>query len=162
MLHRVATVLVLNLAAFAAAGDDTAVRKLSWEDLLPAGEVAPPQAVDHSRSPVFDDFPYAVSAGTVPDLAGQVVKLPGFVVPLDVVGGKVASFLLVPYFGACIHQPPPPPNQIVYVQFKEPVEVESMYDPVWVTGKLGLEAHVGGLAEAGYSMEGRGIEKYRY
>ena len=56
-------------------------------------------------------------------------RLPGFVVPLDTVDGKVASLLLVPCSGACIHQPPPPPSQIVHVRFAEPVALESMYAP---------------------------------
>lgn len=157
---RIMPTLLLVLAATAAAGD--AVRQLRWDDLLPPGETVPPQVVDHSAPVVFDDFPYTAAAGTVPELDGQMVKLPGFVVPLDVVEGKVASFLLVPYFGACIHQPPPPPNQIVYVTFADPVELQSMYDPIWVTGTMSLEAYAGGLAEAGYSMAGRAIEKYRY
>ena len=112
--------------------------------------------------PTFDDFPYTAAAETVPELDGALVKLPGFVVPLDIVGDQVASFLLVPYFGACIHQPPPPPNQIVYVVLADPVELESMYDPVWVTGIMGLDSHTSMLAHAGYSMQGRSIEKYRY
>lgn len=110
----------------------------------------------------FDDFPVTTLDGVVPELNGENVKLPGFVVPLDVVGDKVASFLLVPYFGACIHVPPPPPNQIVYVEFEDPVKLESMYDPVWVTGKLGLEGHSSTLAKAGYSMKGTSLEEYRY
>ncbi|MDE0661296.1 MAG: DUF3299 domain-containing protein [Gammaproteobacteria bacterium] len=137
-------------------------RELTWDDLLPEGETVPPPAVDHSSLALFDDFPVTTVDGVVPELNGENVKLPGFVVPLDVVGDKVASFLLVPYFGACIHVPPPPPNQIVYVEFEEPVALESMYDPVWVTGKLGLEGHASSLARAGYSMKGQTLEKYRY
>ena len=153
---------VLAAAGLALAQGAGEVRELTWTDLLPPGELVPPQIVDHTRIPTFDDFPYTAAAKTVPELDGQVVKLPGFVVPLDVAGDLVASFLLVPYFGACIHQPPPPPNQIVYVEFVEPVELESMYDPVWVTGTIGTEGHTGTLAHAGYSMQGRAIEKYRY
>jgi len=137
-------------------------RELTWDDLLPEGETLPPPVVDHSSWALFDDFPVTTADGVVPELNGENVKLPGFVVPLDVVGDKVASFLLVPYFGACIHVPPPPPNQIVYVEFEDPVELESMYDPVWVTGKLGLEGHASTLARAGYSMKGKSLEKYRY
>ena len=155
-------VLIGVLAVVGLAQGATEVRELKWTDLLPAGQLAPPQVVDHTRIPTFDDFPYTSVAETVPELAGQVVKLPGFVVPLDVAGDLVASFLLVPYFGACIHQPPPPPNQIVYVEFAEPVELTSMYDPVWVTGTLGLEGHFSNLAHAGYSMQGQAVEKYRY
>ena len=111
---------------------------------------------------MFDDFPVTTLDGVVPELNGEHVKLPGFVVPLDVVGDKVASLLLVPYFGACIHVPPPPPNQIVYVEFEDPVKLESMYDPVWAIGELGLEGHSSTLARAGYSMKGKSLEKYQY
>ena len=137
-------------------------RELTWDDLLPEGESALPPVVDHSSLALFDDFPMTTSDGVVPELNGENVKLPGFVVPLDVVGDKVASFLLVPYFGACIHQPPPPPNQIVFVEFEEPVKLQSMYDPVWVVGELGLEGHASNLARAGYSMKGTSLEKYHY
>lgn len=154
----IGVVAVIGLVAQGA----TEVRELKWTDLLPPGQLAPPQVVDHTRIPTFDDFPYNAVAETVPELEGQVVKLPGFVVPLDVAGDLVVSFLLVPYFGACIHQPPPPPNQIVYVEFAKPVELTSMYDPVWVTGTLGLDGHFSNLAHAGYSMQGQAVEKYRY
>lgn len=137
-------------------------RELTWDDLLPEGETAAPPVVDHSSWALFDDFPVTTLDGVVPELNGEHVKLPGFVVPLDVVGDKVASLLLVPYFGACIHVPPPPPNQIVYVEFEDPVKLESMYDPVWVIGELGLEGHSSTLAKAGYSMKGTSLEKYRY
>ena len=158
----VAGVCALLLAgAFGFAKEAAEVRTLTWDDLLPEGEVAPPQAFDHFNIATFDDFPSAAMTGTVEALDGEMVRLPGFVVPLDVTEGKVSSFLLVPYFGACIHQPPPPPNQIVHVTFAEPAEVESMYDPVWVTGRMRVESY-SGLAEAGYAMDGRDLEPYEY
>ena len=150
--------LVLAWAAMAASND---VRTLDWDDLLPAGGYMPPPVVDHSRPVAFDGFRHSVGAKTVPELAGVRARLPGFVVPLDTVDDKVASLLLVPYFGACIHQPPPPPNQIVHVRFAEPVVLESMYAPVWITGVMKLERY-SGLAESGYAMDGQGIEEYRY
>ena len=158
------SLLALALAGLAGvAGEGDEARTLTWDDLLPEGEVGLPQGVDHSNIPMFDDFPAAVvDAPTVAALDGEIVRLPGFVVPLDVVKGKVASLLLVPYFGACIHQPPPPPNQIVYVSFAEPVELESMWDPVWVTGRMRVEKYSGDLAEAGYRMDGRVVEPYEY
>ena len=150
--------LALPWAALAASDG---VRTLKWDDLLPAGGYMPPPVVDHSRPAAFDVFPPYVDARTVPELAGVRARLPGFVVPLDTVDDKVASLLLVPYFGACIHQPPPPPNQIVHVRFAEPVVLESMYAPVWITGVMKLERY-SGLAESGYAMDGQGIEEYRY
>lgn len=155
--------LVCTLAgATSVAQQSDEVRTLEWDDLLPEGHVMAPQIVDHSAAPAFDDFPAARHAPTVPSLHGALVRLPGFVVPLDVIEGKVASFLLVPYFGACIHQPPPPSNQIVHVSLEEPVELESMYAPVWVTGRIRVETYSGFLADAGYALAGREVEPYEY
>ena len=152
---------MLAACALAASADKgSAVRELEWDDLLPEDEEPRPLSFDHSALPPFDNF--HLPAGIVPELGGQMVKIPGFIVPLDIVEGKVASSLLVPYFGACIHVPPPPPNQIVYVKFSDPIEIGSMWDPVWVTGKLGLERYASEFAVAGYSMEGQGVEEYRY
>lgn len=155
-----AALLCLHVAL--AAADADAVRTLTWDDLLPEGEVVLPQAFSHLAIPTFDDFPPAASVKVVEELDGTLARLPGFVVPLEVVERKVSSLLLVPYYGACIHQPPPPPNQIVHVTFAEPVEMESMYEPVWITGTMGLDQFTGGIAEASYSMAGRQIEKYEY
>lgn len=160
-MRPVAAIVVLALTFGATAEDEESVRELTWEDLLPEDEALPPP-VDHSKPILFDDFPMTTMGGVVPELNGQLVKLPGFVVPLDVTGNRVASLLLVPYFGACIHQPPPPSNQIVYVEFEDPVEIRSMYDPVWITGRMGLDVHSSTLATASYSMKGRSLEKYHY
>lgn len=161
MARRILWVILAACALAAAADKGTEVRELEWQDLLPPDEEPPaPSWVDHSAIPSFDNF--HVPTGVVPELNGQKVKIPGFIVPLDIVEGKVSSSLLVPYFGACIHVPPPPPNQIVHVKFAKPIEIGSMWDPVWVTGKLGLERYASEFAEAGYSMEGEGIEEYRY
>lgn len=73
-------------------------------------------------------------------LDGQTVRLPGYVLPLEITGKKVTEFLLVPWVGACIHTPPPPPNQIVHVKADAPFEVTSLFAPVWVTGRLSAGA----------------------
>lgn len=160
-MTRVAVLLAfLAAAGLAAAPTPSDVSVLGWADLLPAGAMTSPPIVDHTRIPTFD--PSTAFSATVPELDGRRVKLPGFAVPLDLVGDRVSSLLLVPYFGACIHEPPPPPNQIVYVEFGEPVELQSMYEPVWVTGTLGTEPHTSQLAHAGYTMEGEAVEIYRY
>ncbi|MDX1377148.1 MAG: DUF3299 domain-containing protein, partial [Burkholderiales bacterium] len=75
-------------------------------------------------------------------LDGRLIRMPGFVLPLEYAGRKVAEFLLVPWVGACIHTPPPPPNQIVHVRMAKGAEFESkgMYSAVWVTGVLAAKA----------------------
>ena len=69
-------------------------------------------------------------------LIGKSVKIPGFAVPLEGDDGfeYIDEFLLVPYFGACIHVPPPPPNQVIHVILDEPVQFEKLFYAVWITG----------------------------
>jgi hypothetical protein len=83
-----------------------------------------------------------------------MVKIPGFVVPLEGDTDAITEFLLVPYFGACVHVPPPPSNQIVYVIFSEGVPIDNLYDAVWVTGKLSTQGWSGDIASVGYRLSG--------
>lgn len=100
-------------------------------------------------------------APVVAALDGQWVKLPGFAVPLDFEAKKVREFLLVPYFGACIHAPPPPANQTVYVKVEPGRERKiGLYDTVWVSGILSAKRFKSELAEAGYTLQAREIEPY--
>ena len=88
----------------------------------------------------------AKSSGSPPavvaSLDGKRVQIGGYVVPLDFDATRVKEFLLVPFVGACIHVPPPPPNQIVYVKAEGGVDVKGTFDPVWVTGTLTVTAGV--------------------
>lgn len=69
-------------------------------------------------------------------LEGQKIRLPGFVIPLERKGDQVLEFLLVPYFGACIHSPPPPANQIIHVVMSKPTADMRMMDTLWVSGRM--------------------------
>lgn len=102
------------------------------------------------------------------DLDGVDVRIPGYVLPLEFDGDRVTEFLLVPYVGACIHTPPPPANQIIYVKPNASFAISGMFTPVWVSGKLsieltqksvGLSDGVGGF-EVGYQLEAMSVEKY--
>ncbi len=70
------------------------------------------------------------------ELDGKLVRMPGYVLPLEFTDKKVTEFLLVPYVGACIHTPPPPPNQIILVKIHDGFESAGMFTPVWVNGVL--------------------------
>ncbi len=87
------------------------------------------------------------------ELDGKLVKIGGYVVPLDFQSTKIKEFLLVPFVGACIHVPPPPANQIIYVKAKNAFEVKGDFDPVYVTGKLAAKITPTGLAETGYTID---------
>jgi len=71
-----------------------------------------------------------------PALDGQIVRMPGYLLPLETSGKRVREFLLVPWVGACIHTPPPPPNQIVHVTLDQPYEHDGLFKPVMVTGRM--------------------------
>ncbi|MEM6456503.1 MAG: DUF3299 domain-containing protein [Acidobacteriota bacterium] len=92
-------------------------------------------------------------------LDGQLVQLPGYVVPLEDDATKIPEFLLVPYVGACVHLPPPPPNQMVYVKMAPGTSVEVEWwgwDPVWIVGRLAITSYESPWGAVGFTMEGLG------
>ncbi len=141
---------------------------LDWKQLLPESE-----RKHYSPLPPLPVHDYRGEAGPpavqTPDfkanksLDGLVVRLPGFIVPLDArQDGVVSEFLLVPYFGACIHVPPPPPNQLVYVRMIRRTTLQSLYDAYWITGRLHLQTKTTRLAAAAYELSAEKIEIYKY
>ena len=99
----------------------------------------------------------------VDDLDGLDIRLPGYVVPLDFsANGQYDEFLLVPYFGACLHTPPPPPNQIVFVKADPSAEVASIYEPVWVEGKMKTGKFESDTGNSAYELTLSKIEIYEY
>ena len=94
------------------------------------------------------------SAAVVEAFNDKSIRLPGFVVPLaNDENNLVTEFFIVPYFGACIHSPPPPPNQIVYVILNEPYELRSLWEPFWVEGKMLVQSQSLDIAEAAYTID---------
>lgn len=85
-------------------------------------------------------------------LDGERVRIPGFLLPLEFDGTKVTEFLLVPYLGACIHVPPPPPNQMVHVKYAAGYEQPVLFQSVWVEGEI----HVGQAEHELYLADGSG------
>lgn len=94
----------------------------------------------------------------------QKIRMPGFVVPLDALRNGQREFLLVPYFGACIHTPPPPANQIVLVtphpQLNLSKTLESM-EVIWVEGELKESRTKTASGVSGYSLEAVQIYPYK-
>jgi uncharacterized protein len=143
---------------------------LYWEDLMPEGEeeilvslyMAQRMASGDIAEGAANDI--ATQIGTfnvVDELANENVRLPGFAVPLDFSAKRgVTEFLLVPSFGQCLHNPPPPPNQTVFVRSKTPIKLSALDDPVMVTGILKLERTDTDLAGAAYVIEAELVERY--
>ena len=104
----------------------------------------------------------------VRDLEGQMIRMPGYALPLEYSEEGVKEFLLVPYIGACIHVPPPPPNQIVFVHLEKEFEARDLYTPVWITGRMSIQqasrslSFVDGesMIATGYSLDGITVEPY--
>ena len=190
------------------------VRKLSWEDLVPAHLLSGDLFADFNQEQLdlvvwvfnfIDSLPsrgedteefYRKIGETIPqlkeagidinelmakrkiiqtsvvkELNGQRVSIPGYLLPLEVSATKVTEFLLVPYVGACIHVPPPPPNQIVHVKIdhNKSYKSKSLYEPVWVTGVISAKSMVKDLylvdgsagVDIGYSMQANRVEPYK-
>ena len=147
-------------------------RDLTWSEMIPPDAPAevPNMKPLHDLSQVSDalsaesapaakqDMP---NAPVVKGLDGQSIRLPGYIVPLEVnEDGRTTEFLLVPYFGACIHVPPPPSNQIVHVRSEIGVKLEELYQPYWIEGALQVKASTSELADAGYQMDAQKIYVY--
>ena len=147
-------------------------RDLTWSEMIPPDAPAevPNMKPLHDLSQMSDalaaesapaakqDLP---NAPVVQSLDGQAIRLPGYIVPLEVnEEGRTTEFLLVPYFGACIHVPPPPSNQIVHVRSELGVKLEELYQPYWIEGALQVKASTSELADAGYQMDAQKIYVY--
>jgi hypothetical protein len=157
--------------AAAQATSSTTARTAKWDELVPKdwdplkefrknnvgvvpeGGVREQELMDEMRK-AWDNAP------TRPELNGARLRLPGYVVPLETSAGGLKEFLLVPYFGACIHSPPPPANQIVHVKLAKPESVKTM-DAVWVSGVLTTGRSDSPMGVSGYAMAGDTVEPYR-
>ncbi len=145
--------------------------EITWENLIPP-TWDPAKVFDKFNFDKFsDDDPRADKAlkefqtlwSNAPankNLGEKLVRIAGFVAPLDFLGGdQLSEFLLVPYFGACIHVPPPPANQIIYVILEKPMGIQMM-DTVMVYGKLEIEKSESDIGDAGYRIKAVAVEPY--
>ena len=140
--------------------------EISWDDLIPPGvpyaEIIGDGALDiendYWRNPVYD----ANATKLNEELDGAYIRIPGFIIPLELEATGVTEFVLVPYLGACIHVPPPPPNQLVFVRTTTPWPSDDLWSPVWVIGKMSTELMTTEVAETGYALQAENIEVYEW
>jgi hypothetical protein len=159
-LNRRALLAGLGMAAAShriAMAEQPPITTIGWADLVPQvqgegahlnmlkqlGQIEQGQVNSWARQPPVE---------MVTTYNERLIRIPGYVVPLTLDGQGVTEGLLVPYVGACIHVPPPPANQIVFIQFNEPTPQDGLWDPVWATGRFKTAAVSTDLAEAGYVM----------
>jgi uncharacterized protein len=151
---------------------DTA-KEIEWAELVPKNwdvaklfrelkldEIrgdADPRAVEAMAKmrKAFDEAP------TEPSLNGRNIKIMGFLVPLDMTPQAIGEFLLVPFFGACIHTPPPPANQIIHVKPAEPMKGMRAMETVWVEGKLEAVSSTTSMGQAGYVLKNPTVNVYK-
>lgn len=181
------TLLLTILLGSAAVGES--YRELDWVDLLTDADreamLSLPE-IGHDNGPERDTTPEenlaadftasieqpaareqwrrVLTATTVrAELDGSRIRIPGFLVPLETnAEGKTTEFFLVPYQGACIHVPPPPPNQLIHVRYPKGFQFEPgyLYEAFWIEGTLHTRAMQNAIASASYSMTVDAIRHY--
>lgn len=140
-------------------------RKITWDDLIPPGvpysEIIAEGEMDERNDlwlPVFDENATKLN----PELDGAYIKMPGYIIPFDQTTEGITSFILVPYVGACIHTPPPPANQLVFVTTRTPWPSDDLWEAVWVTGLMQHEIQSTEVAETGYALKADNVEIYAW
>jgi hypothetical protein len=158
-------------------------RTVEWVDLIPPevleillnppsyiAEIEDGSAEDQITSQIKntlaeeeeDAYRQALASTDVnPALNGQKIRIPGFVVPLEFDEEQtISQFFLVPYFGACLHMPPPPPNQIILVDAPEGVQMSALYEPFWLEGEVTTTITENDMAKSAYAMQLHSLSPY--
>ncbi|MEY4428027.1 MAG: hypothetical protein RLZZ182_716, partial [Pseudomonadota bacterium] len=153
----------------------TSTRHLLWTDLTPKdwdpGKLLRERFKDQNLDLLRDDDPKVQALmdamremwDTAPvndAMNGVSGRLPGYIVPLEEGPKGLKEFLLVPYYGACIHSPPPPANQIVHVRLNQPVKGFRTMDTVWVHGTLEVARSKSDMGVSAYRIQASKVEAY--
>lgn len=140
-------------------------REITWDDLIPPGvpysEIIGEGELDEANdtwNPIYDANATKLNEA----LDGEYIRMPGYIIPVELGAEGVTRFLLVPYIGACIHVPPPPPNQLVFVTSEEPWPGDQLWDAVWITGTLHTQLQATELGETGYALTADEMEIYEW
>lgn len=187
--HLIAGLLSLAAMLWAANGlakqpvADSQYQTVDWTDLMPKADLDallnPPDYITEVEDGSLEDqissqiqsavtgakddrYQQALrSTDVIPAMDSKSIRIPGFVVPLEFDDDMVVTeFFLVPFFGACIHVPPPPPNQIIYVKYPKGFTLGALYDPLWISGELKTRLTENDTATAAYAMTMDAFEAY--
>ncbi len=151
------------------------VREIGWEELMPEGEeerlaqlYQQQMALLYSGGPIAegsaaDQMIQIGTFNTVKELNEIKVRIPGYTVPFEYgANAEITEFLLVPYYGACLHAPPPPPNQTVFAMTDEPIKLRNLAQAVWIEGTMFTQTQESELADAAYTIRVDRVETYVY
>ncbi|WP_019617190.1 DUF3299 domain-containing protein [Psychromonas ossibalaenae] len=151
--------IVLSFLLFSLFGASTSYAEtlqLKWIDLVPESERVASELTAGKLKNMQS------KQGMVrPELNGKQVRIPGFIIPLEGDADKVTEFLLVPNYGSCVHTPPPPSNQIIYVTFPQDAPDLDLWDVVYLEGKMITQQREVGRVEAGYHIIGSSATPYQ-
>lgn len=151
---------------------DSSYKEMKWEALVPADwdpmrvfkgldlsklSDADPRAMDALQR-LREEWNHAPPNTS---LKGARIRIAGFIVPLESSRKQTTEFLLVPYFGACIHSPPPPSNQIIHVFPAKPLQNAQAMDTVWISGTLEVVRSQTEMGTAGYRMKAEVVAPYK-
>jgi len=153
--------MAITLAVGIAPAAAQSAREIDWLELMPPEDLAALQAMGEIDHGGFDESGPALplndamtSTRTVAKMDGAKGKIPGYVVPVAFDDkGRITELFLVPYFGACIHMPPPPPNQIIHIKPKTPLPAGQIWDAYWAVGTVRIALTENDMALSAYSMD---------
>ena len=171
----VASGIFIVPSAPAVSADAQIYEDIDWTELMPAEDLSAllnrpaflDDIADGSAQDALDSFQQRQledeqaqqyqaalsSTRVIQGFDGKAIRIPGFIVPLAQNEDKeVTRFFIVPYFGACLHMPPPPPNQILYVESEQGITLENLYDPYWFEGVVSIEQKVDAMGTSAYSL----------
>lgn len=151
-------------------------RTIEWIDLMPQDDLDalmnPPEFINQIPEGAANDQLQELDADSeyqkaltstriIAEFDKQKIKLPGFIVPLEFDDDQtITTLFFVPFFGACLHLPPPPPNQIIYAKYEPGIQLEALYAPFWIEGTIYTKLVENDTAIAAYSMQVDAIYEY--
>lgn len=129
-------------------------REIDWLELLPPEDLKALEEMPEVSHDGQMQMPQVMaSTKTVLAMSGVKGKVPGYLVPISFdENQRVTEMFLVPYFGACVHVPPPPPNQLIYIKPENPIELGNLWDAYWVHGTVQASLTQNAMATAAYSL----------
>lgn len=176
-------ILCLFLIVMSTASVGANYEEIEWTELMPDSDLAalmdPPEflsqvqdgseldSADAFSQQDFNDervqrFQEALnSTNVIKAFDKRAIRIPGFIVPLQQnEERKITEFFVVPYFGACIHMPPPPPNQIIFVQFEQGIELDDLQQAFWFEGIVDIQTQEHQLGTSAYALQLDNYELY--